>query len=406
MADKKSLNKVIIKSEYSRRFPDPMNENVTSDSLNIEHHILLGRAVNAPSGIPKSPNPREQRIDKGIYKKVKESLQSIDDLSFHLKNKGITILAHQVEYSTDKKIATVYFGENDGIADGGHTYEIVLATQADGTCPEGQYVKFEVITGVPQEMAVDITGGLNTAVQVDDASLMNLEGKFDWVKEVLKKEPYAEQISYKQNEDGKFDIREILGLMTLFNVKKFPYPQHPRDAYVSKAKCLDSYEADPDSFKMLKPLLRDILYLHDYVHIMSRKRRNEAQSARTAGLSGVYATRTRDYEFIFMGNEEARRLSGGKLDAKLYDGALYPMLGAMRFLVEQKPGEKVYSWKLKSFDEVKSFFDAIAPELVNTTYNTSLIYGNKPNPIGKDENHWDNMYKTVALNYMTKRSSK
>ena len=407
MADKKSLNKVIIKSEYSRRFPDPMNENVTSDSLNIEHHILLSRAVNVPSGIPKSPNPREQRIDKGIYKKVKESLQSIDDLSFHLKNKGITILAHQVEYSTDKKIATVYFGENDGIADGGHTYEIILATQADETCPEGQYVKFEIITGVPQEMAVDITGGLNTAVQVDDASLMNLEGKFDWVKEVLKKEPYAEQISYKQNEEGKFDIREILGLMTLFNVKKFPYPQHPRDAYVSKAKCLDLYEADPDSFKMLKPLLRDILYLHDYVHIMSRKRRNEIEGGRTAGMTGVYATKKRgDYEFIFMGNKEASQLSGGKLDAKLYDGALYPMLGAMRFLVEQKPGEKSYSWKLKSFDEVKSFLDEVAPELVNTTYNTSLIYGRKPNPIGKDENHWDNMYKTVALNYMTKRSSK
>ena len=180
-----------------------------------------------------------------------------------------------------------------------------------------------------------------------------------------------------------------------------------RDVYVSKAKCLDSYETDPDSFKMLKPLLRDILYLHDYVHIMSRKRRNEAQSARTAGLTGVYATKTRGYyEFIFMGNKEANQLSDRKLDAQLYDGALYPMLGAMRFLVEQKPGEKVYSWKLKSFDEVKSFFDEIAPELVNTTYNTSLIYGRKPNPIGKDENHWDNMYKTVRMHFMSKQLSK
>lgn len=396
MAAKKNLNKAIVKSEYSRRFPDPMNENTNGDPLNIEHHILLSRAIDVPSGIPKTPNPREQRINKGIYKEVRESLESTDDLSFHLKNKGITILAHQVEYSSDKKIATIYFGESDGIADGAHTYEIVLATQAEGTCPEGQYAKFEVITGVPHEMAVDITGGLNTAVQVDDASLMNLEGKFDWVKETLKKEPYAEQISYKQNEEGKFDIREILGLMTLFNVNKFPYPQHPKEAYVSKAKCLDLYEADPDSFKMLMPLLKDILYLHDYVHIMSRKRRNEVEGGRTAGMTGVYATKKRgDYEFIFMGNEEANQLANGKLDAKLYDGALYPMLGAMRCLIEQKAGKKVYSWKLKSFDEVKSFFDEIAPELVNITYNTSLIYGRKPNPIGKAENHWDNLYKTV-----------
>ncbi|MEK6678032.1 MAG: AIPR family protein [Nitrospirota bacterium] len=407
MLNKRDLNKVIIKSGYSRRFPDPMNENINGDPLNIEHHVLITRAVDVPSGIPKTPNPREQRIDKGIYKKVRESLQNTDDLSFHLKNKGITILAHQVEYSTDKKIATVYFGENDGIADGGHTYEIALATQADGTCPEGQYLKFEIITGVPQEMAVDITGGLNTAVQVDDASLMNLEEKFLWVKEALKKEPYAEQISYKQNEEGKSDIREILGLMTLFNIKKFPYPQHPKDAYVSKAKCLDLYKDDQDSFEMLKPLLKDILYLHDYVHIMSRKLRNEAQSARTAGLKGVYATKKRgNYEFIFMGNKEANSLSGGELNAKMHDGALYPMLGAMRFLVEQKLGEKVYSWKFKSFDEVKNFFNEIAPELVNTTYNTCKNYGNKPNPVGKDENHWDNIYKTVALHFMTKYASK
>ena len=158
---------------------------------------------------------------------------------------------------------------------------------------------------------------------------------------------------------------------------------------------------------MLRPLLKDILYLHDYVHIMSRKRRNEVEGGRTAGMKGVYTTRKRgDYEFIFMGNDEARQLSGGKLDAKLYDGVLYPMLGAMCFLVEQKPGGKVYSWKLKSFDEVKVFFDEIAPELVNTTYNMCKTYGNKPNPVGKDDNHWDNMYKTVALHFMTKYSQK
>jgi hypothetical protein len=407
MSNIKNLKKTIIKSEYSRHFPDPLNKNLEGDPLNIEHHILISKAIDVPSGISKAPNPREQRIDKGIYKKVRESLENTDDLSFHLKNKGITILAHHVEYSADKKIATIYLAENDGIADGGHTYEITLATQSEGTCPEGQYIKFEVITGVPQDMAVDITGGLNTAVQVDDASLLNLEGEFAWVKEALKKTPYADQISYKQNEEGVYDIREILGLMTLFNVKKFPYPQHPKEAYVSKAKCLDLYKEYPDSFKMLKPLLKDILYLHDYVHIRSRKRRNDVVGGRTAGMTGVYATKKRgNYPFIFMGDTEADSLSGGKLDARLYDGALYPMLGALRFLIEQKPGEDFYSWKLKTFDEVRSFFDEIAPDLVETTYKTSLTYGRKPNPIGKDENHWDNLYKTVALHFMTKYSSK
>jgi hypothetical protein len=398
MKNNKNLEKVTIKAEYSRHYPDPLNKSIDGDPLNIEHHILLSRAIDVPSGISKAPNPRAQRTDRGIYKEVRKSLDNSDDLSFHLKNKGMTILAHHIEYSTDKRTADLYLGDGDGIVDGGHTYQIILDAQEAGTCPEGQYVKFEVLTGVPLEMGPDITGGLNTAVQVDDTSLMNLRKEFDWVKETLKDTDYGDRISYKQNEEGDYDIREILGIMTLFNVNKFPYAdgKHPKEAYVSKAKCLDLYQEAPDSFKMLRPLLKDILYLYDYTHIRSRERYNEEMGGRAAGMKGVYATKKRGtYEYVFIGEERNYRL---------YDGALYPMLGAMRFLVEQKPGENVYSWKLKSFNKIKSFFDEIAPDLVATTYKTSLIYGRKPNPIGKDDNHWDNMYKTVALHYLTKHT--
>ncbi len=396
-----NLDKVTIKAEYSRRYPDPLNKSSDGNTLNIEHHVLLSRAIDIPENISKAPNPREQRIDKGIYKKVRESLDNTDDLSFHLKNKGITILAHHVEYNdTDKKIVDLYLGEDDGIADGAHTYEIILKAKAEETCPEGQYIKFEVLTGVPQDMGPEITGGLNTAVQVDDTSLMNLEHEFDWIKETLKKTEFGDHISYKQNEDKEYDIREILGLLTLFNVNKFPYTdgKHPREAYFSKARCLELYKEDPASFKMLKPILIDILRLYDYVNIRSRERYNEEMKGRAAAMKGVYATKKRGtYPYIFTG--EVRNY-------KLYDGALYPMLGALRFLVEQKPGENVYSWKLKSLDKVKAFFDEVAPDLVTTTYKTSVIYGRKPNPIGKDENHWDNMYKTVALHFYSNYSPK
>jgi len=397
----KNLEKTAIKAEYSRHYPDPLNQNPEGDPLHIEHHVLLSRAVDVPKGISKAPNPRAQKTDRGIYKDVRKSLDDADDLSFHLKNKGITLLAHHVDYSPDKKIATVYLGQGDGIADGAHTYQIILEAQDAGTCPEGQYVKFEVLTGIPQGIGPDITGGLNTAVQVDDASLLNLKQEFDWVKEILKKTKFGDRISYMQNEDLAYDIREILGIMTLFNVKKFPYKdgKHPKEAYVSKSKCLDLYVEDPDSFKMLKPILIDILFLHDYIHVQSRELWNKKTGGRAGGMTGLFTPKKSrsNYPLVFMGIET---------EQKLYDGALYPMLGAMRFLVEQKPGENVYSWKLKSFNEVKSFFDEVAPDLVATTYKTSLIYGRKPNPIGKDENHWDNMYKTVAIHFYTKYSPK
>ncbi len=84
-------------------------------------------------------------------------------------------------------------------------------------------------------------------------------------------------------------------------------------------------------------------------------------------------------------------------------GTLSPIFGALRFLVEKKNGDAHYSWKPGSFAKVKAFFDRVAADMLQTTYNTSLIYGRKPNPIGKDANHWDNLYKTVALEYLNPR---
>ncbi|MBU1864699.1 MAG: AIPR family protein [Candidatus Omnitrophica bacterium] len=386
--------KISLKAEYSRKYPDPLNQRVDEDTaFNIEHHIILCKAKDIPQGISKEPNPREQRIDYGIYKDIQESLEDSEDLTFHLKNKGITILANKVDYSSDKKNIGIHLGEKGGIADGAHTYEIVLNAQRKQSCPEDQYVKFEIITGVPSEMIVDITGGLNTAVQVQQASLANLEGAFEWVKEEIKNMSYAEQVSYKQNEKKAVDIREILSFLTLFNVKHFNGTSHPKIAYTSKASCLDLYEKDPESFKMLRPLLKDILTLHDYIHIESRKRYNQERKGAAGKMKGVYDHRTRGkYKFVFT-DQDAQD--------KLHAGTLYPIFGALRFLIKISDDGSSYSWKVSNFREVLHFFDSVAANLVETTYKTSLTYGRKPNAVGKDDNHWDNLYKTVALHYLT-----
>lgn len=390
------VEKVILKSDYSRRFPDPLNSQQNDEPYNIEHNIILCRAIDVPSGISKKPNPREQRIDWGIYKDIQASLEDGGDPSFHLKNKGITILAHKVDYSEDKRVTTINLSENDGIVDGAHTYEIVLRAQSKGGCPDNQYVKFEVITGVPSRMAVDITGGLNTAVQVQEASLANLEGRFEWIKGIIKGAPYEPEIAFKQNEKGEFDIRDIIAFLTIFNVEnKELKGRNPKEAYTSKSACLNLYQKDQATYEMLKPILKDILYLHDYIHIKSKEIYNKEKGGKAGAMTGVFDRKKRGkFPFIFMGTED---------ENKLYDGTFYPIFGAMRFLVEIKPGEKNYSWKLRTFDEVKFFFDKVAADMVASTYNTSITYGRRPNAIGKDDNHWDNLYKTVALAYLQRK---
>ena len=391
---------IVFKPEYSRQHPDPLNKNSSGVPIHIEHHIFVLNASQLPEGIPKSPNPREQNTNKYIYRDIRASLDDVNDPTFHLKNIGITAFAQRVEYSRNKDTATVLFADGQGIVNGAHTYEIIQESRADGDCPDNQFVKMEILTGVPPEMIPDVASGLNTAVQVDPASIMNLEGLFEWVKEELKGTPYENRISYKQNEDGDFHVREILALLTLFNVDLIPYPLQPKEAYTSKAKCLELYKSNPESFMMLRPILKDILQLYDHVQIASRVVYNKSSGGSAGAMKGVFASKGEKskavFKFIFVGQESK---------FKMYDGALYPMLGSMRYLVERKPGDNVYSWKLDSFDKVKKHFDKVAPELTRITYNMSLTYGRKPNSIGKDENHWGNLYKEVAMEFLSPSSS-
>ena len=390
----KNLKKIILRTEYSRRFPDPLNKSET-EIYNIEHHILLMKAKDVPAGISLDPNPRDQKPDKGIYRKVRESLEDSNEPTFHLKNKGITIFAKKVEISEDKKVITAYLGEGDGIADGGHTYSIICEANSDNSCPENQFVKIEIITGVENDDKVDISGGLNTGVQVQEASLMNLKGDFDWVEEEIRNRPYASKIAYKQNQDGPFDIRDLVAFMTIFNIS---HPKllgkHPKQAYTSKAACLKLYEDAPESYEMLRPILHDILVLHDYINLNLGEKYNEktkeekGNKGRAYSMKGIFRYKPKD-KFVFIAKES---------DYKLFDGVFFPIFGAMRYLVKQN-GD-FYAWKFDSFEEVKDFFDEIAPQLLKATYAKSVSFKNKPNSVGKDESHWDHLYDKVKTAYL------
>jgi hypothetical protein len=384
---------VVIQPVFAvRKFPDPFNK--ISD-YRIEHYIFICKASYLPHGIPLDPNPREQKTSKAIYKDVKESLLSASDLTFHLKNKGITVLAQSVDLDERKGMARITFREGDGIVDGGHTYAIIK--ESKGEIPDNQYVKLEVLTGVPKELIEPIAQGLNTSVQVSQMSLDNLEGKFEWIKEEIKGENYETLIAYKDNAEGFFSARDIVALLTLFNVELFPESEsyHPKIAYTSKAECLRRFEEHEASYKKLQPILRDILELYDYVQLQAKEPYNSKYKGKFEGLAFVQKRERGKYPYIFLGKEAEYRIA---------DGALYPILGAFRFLVEDKG--KHFGWKLRSFNEVKKFFDGIGAELIMSTKGTSDSRDKNPNSIGKDDTHWQNLYKTVALEYFQGWSQK
>ena len=184
-----------ITSAFARRIPDP---NFKSQ-YNMETYMFLVRCRDLPAGISNDPNARPANIAKLTYKKVAESLlgQDGDDAgTFHLKNKGITIVADEVKQTggNDEYTISLESGEH-GIVDGGHTYEIIQENKDE--IPEDQYVRVDVRVGTPSAWIPMISGGLNTAVQVQTMSLENLKSSFSWMQQALgAKIPLSEKIFF------------------------------------------------------------------------------------------------------------------------------------------------------------------------------------------------------------------
>ena len=72
---------------------------------------------------------------------------------------------------------------------GGHTYKLIVDNLENGKLPDNQYVNVEIRVGIPELWIPAIAGRLNTSIQVQDMSLDNLAGLFNWLKALLQKEP-------------------------------------------------------------------------------------------------------------------------------------------------------------------------------------------------------------------------
>lgn len=372
-----------------RELPDP--------EKSIRHYILLCKAAKMPRRLPLDINPRAQNINLSVYKDVRESLISASP-TFHLKNKGITMIADRVRRFEKKANVEVQFlKKGQGIVDGGHTYQVIQSVldSEDEQIPDEQFVKVEILTNVPDEYAVEIAGGLNTSIQVADMSLENLKGNFDWIKDDLSGENYEDRIAYRENVSPDdfgppISIREVVAWLTMFlpNEHGHPKKENPKMAYGRKGDCLKAFQGELDRYMEMQPILRDILQLHDYILYHALEKYNESTGGRGKALSFMQQ-RKRGYHLHFM-NEN--------ISVRMHDGALYPIFGAFRYLVEKRNGK--IGWKPGDFRKVKEFCDVILGEMVEITKKNSVERGRNMDAIGKDDLHWGFLYNTFALKWL------
>ena len=382
-----SIRKTMYVKENSfRKLDDPFNDVA-------KKYVFYVKICDVPEGIPMATNPRDQKLTSGVAQAIKESLESNDGF-FHLKNRGIVLSAKSCTYNNKTKEVTINFTYDmlHGNIDGGHTYKIVCDHRNSGL---DQYVQFEVMTGV-EDIIEKLAEARNTSVQVDEKSMAELQQKFDPIKEGLEGMPFFTRIAFKQNQQAfddvtnkrlkMIDAREVVSIINMFNIDKFDAMNHPIKAYSSKAKMLELYLNNPDSYRRYVNIMPDIFDLYDAVETEFATAFNET--------GGRYGRKK------YSGYKDGNIIGTSKFGLhdiyyKIPDGLIYPAVAAFRSLVVLNQETDKYEWK-NGVNPI-SVWDRCKSSITSQIMNFASAIGDNPNAVGKDSNIWNLAYMTVLL---------
>lgn len=321
-----------------RKLDDPF-ENGSSKKF-----VFYANVNDVPEGIPMATNPREQKLNSGVAKAIENSLCSNDGY-FHLKNRGIVISAKKVTFNNKTDQVTIEFDDEliHGNIDGGHTYKIICEHKNETPLID-QYVQFEVMTGVGG-IIEELARARNTSVQVDEKSMAELAGRFDPIKEGIEGMPFYSRIAFKMNqveqdsETGKnlkmIDAREIVAIISMFDIEKYTPTSQPIQTYSSKASILKNYLKNPEHYRAFVNIAPDIFDLYDAIEMEFA----EAYNSTGKRYGGKKFSGYKDGKTI-----GKSKFGQNEITYKIPDGLLYPTLAAFRSLVKLNPDTGKYYW--------------------------------------------------------------
>lgn len=406
-----------VGKEQIRRIADPYGHK-------HDRYIALVRIGNLPSDFPLDVNPRNQDTGSRVSKQIEQSLLNNPE-TFHLLNRGMTVIAKEIKYDAAKELLQLVIPEGTqeyGVLDGGHTYEVIrknalaekkLEEQTEAVSHKKQkepsffngHVNVEIMQGMSDDLIVDIARARNTSAQVKGFSLANLENKFDWLKESLAKEPFSKLIAYRENEDDNefpIDVMEVVAFATMFHPLFNDSDNPPILSYSGKGRALDMFRNEADDIQAgyvsVSPILKDVLKLYDFIHLNFPLMYEEI-----GGFSGVKDAASgshKERKGVKLGQVKEVKMYehgfdlyylGRKAEYMIPDGWLYPIVGAMRALVDYKP--KNTSWKTDPF----AFFTKHGEKFVRMTLEAGNSLGRTPAAIGKNKPHWSQLYDRTQI---------
>lgn len=371
------VSKISFKASAVRTISSPSQEGVTTYFAYVNFRDL-------PDNLPLEVNPRKPKMGTAVAKALINAVKSADT-DFDINNRGIVIVAKDFKFNTNDQLVTIDLDDNPqnfGILDGGHTYTAIKDHKDELSDEIDKFVRLEIIVG--NELTVSrIADARNTSASVSDIALYELDDRFDFIKEAIKNEPYANEVAIKDNAPERLQIIELLKLLYAYNIYKFQSGNEtPTSAYSSKAAVFKDIKADLDQkthyYEKLSKVLPDLVKLYDHIEADFKSKYNESNPGGRFGRNRGIETRKdgkKPFTTLFLANDT---------DYKIAVGYILPVFGAFRVLLDP---EKL-DWIIDPFE----MWNIVGADLVKNTLDSSR---NNPQDAGKNSTIWSNNYAKV-----------
>ena len=395
------MKKITIPVKCYTEMPNPYPGN--REPYKVRFLVAL---KDVPSSLTEwmSTNPREQNLTSPVAKSIAASIRE-DSRNFHMKNRGILLSAKMVEFipavegAMDGLVNIVFDDPSiHGNVDGGHTLQLILASQHEADLPE-QFVEFEIMVGLNDLLS--IAEARNSSVALDMRSMEELKGSFDVWKSLFENveiggDRFFSRVELKMNqqleEANHIDIRTLISIILMFNVDAFPNTVKTRkidempvqmcgNPQTALKKFLTLGGSDvkkrDESIMKMAPIARDIVMLWDVIErelpLVKEKQYSQYK----------FATRLKAPRALF---------SNTSIKYTVPQSIMFPIVAAFRSLVEV--GEDTsYGWvesPLNVWQECKiSLIDSVLGNLKSAKGNLASM--------AKRPIYWFGFYSTVLL---------
>lgn len=349
------------------------------------------------------PNPREPNLTSEVSKQIRDTLET-DWKNFHLLNRGVTVVAKNVDFDNRSQRARFVLDETEdekkffGLLDGGNTNARInvwregLDEQQAAARMAETYLNMQVL--IPQlngasvpagEMLAllnDIKEARNTSVQVKKKSLADARNHFEALKVALQKEVYFPQISWHEGQNGGIDAQQIVTLLMVYFPSFCSAAEggEPSNAYGHKERCLDAFleyaETEPQELEKWIKILPTLIELFDTIQLQFP----DYYPGYFGKIGEVQIYSEKKYE---RGNKKYRKTAptsqflGREMKYSYPAGWIYPLFAAFRFLAGPDKSTGAVTWKKDPIQfwqrHSKTICDQYVPHIVAKDYAPKKI---------------------------------